>query len=64
MSASGISSITLAVGDLEKFYPSSGPAFFDFTDSVSDEIGDPNNCAKSYSATVTTNSGGKSLTNF
>jgi hypothetical protein len=64
VTASTVSSITLVAWDIESFYPSSGAAFTDFTDSISSLNVDPTMCAKSYSATVTTNSGGQSLTNF
>ena len=58
VTSSTVSSVTLVVWDLESFYPSSGAAFTDFTDSISSLNADPTMCAKSYSATVTTNSGG------
>lgn len=64
VTASSVSSITLEVWDLEKFYPGSGAAFLDFIDSVSSTNGDPSMCAKTYTATVSTNSDGKSLTIF
>ena len=61
---SSVNPITLIVWDLETFYPSSGAAFTDFTDSISSLNSDPTMCTKTYSATVSTNSGGNSLTNF
>ena len=64
VSSTSVSDITLVVWDLEKFYPVSGAAFTDFTDSISTLNSVANMCAKTYSATVTTNSGGNSLTNF
>ena len=64
VTGTSVSAITLVVWDLAAFYPSSGEAFTDFTDSISDFNSDPTMCAKTYSATVSTNSGGNSLTNF
>ena len=55
MTGSTPSGITLKVWDAEASYPASGVAFADFTDSVSTSNGDPNMCAKTYSATVTIN---------
>jgi hypothetical protein len=40
------------------------PAFTDFPDSVSNTNGDPTMCPKTYTATVSTNAGGKSLTSL
>ena len=48
----------LDVWDAAAFYPSSGAAFTEFTDSVSDSNFVPLMCEKTYSATVGTNSGG------
>ena len=64
VTGTSVNAITLVVWDLEAFYPSSGAAFTDFTDSISDSNGDPTMCAKNYSALVSANSGGNSLTNF
>jgi len=64
VTGTSVGAITLTVWDLEAFYPSSGAAFIDFTDSISTLNGDPTMCAKTYSATVSTNTGGNSLTNF
>ena len=54
----------LVVWDLEAFYPSSIAAFGDFTDSISNLNSDPTMCAKTYSATISTNTAGFSLTTF
>ena len=64
VTGSAVNAITLKVWDLETVYPASGAAFSDFTDSVSSANGDPNLCAKTYSASVSTNTGGVSLSNF
>ena len=59
ITAPTLSAITLAVWDLQKAYP----AFTDFPDSIATSNGDPTMCPKTYTATVSTNSAGKSLTN-
>ena len=64
VTGSSVNAVSLTVWDLERFYPSSGAAFTDFTDSISTSNSVPTMCAKTYSATVSTNSGGNSLTNF
>ena len=64
MTGTSVSAISLVVWDLEAFYPSSGAAFTDFRDSISTLNGDQTMCAKTYSATVSTNNMGNSLTNF
>ena len=56
--------ITLTVWDTAAYYPASGTAFADFTDSVSTASGNPNTCLKEYTATVSTNEDGNSLTYF
>jgi hypothetical protein len=62
--STSVSDISLVVWDSETFYPVSGAAFTDFTDSISTLNSVPNMCTKTYSATVSTNSGGNSLSNF
>ena len=64
VTSTSINSITLTVWDAEVNYPSTGSAFTEFTDSVSTANNDPTMCAKTYSASVSTNAGGNSLTNF
>lgn len=64
MTSSSVNAITLKVWDLEADYPSSGAAFNDFSDSISSANNDPGLCAKTYSATISNNAGGNSLTNF
>ena len=64
VTGSSVNAISLTVWDLEQFYPSSGAAFTDFTDSISTSNSNPTLCAKTYSATISTNTGGNSLTNF
>ena len=61
MTASTPNAIDLKVWDPVAFYPSSGPAFQDFTDTVSVAAGDATYCTKTYSATI---SGPATITNF
>jgi hypothetical protein len=64
VTATSVSSITLAVWDLEAIYPTTGTAFSDFTDTISTTNSDPTMCAKTYTATSSTITGGVSLTNL
>ena len=64
VTGTNVAPISLVVWDSAIVYPSSGMAFTDFTDSISTLNSIPNFCAKSYSATVSTNAGGISLSNF
>ena len=58
------SNIVINVWDTAAFYPSSGAAYIDFSDSVSTLNSLPTMCAKTYSATVSTNIGGVNLSGF
>ena len=64
VTSTSVTTINLSVWSAEALYPTSGAAFLEFTDSVSTSNNDPSMCAKTYSATVSTNAGGVSLTNF
>lgn len=64
VTASTVTNISLKVWDPIAYYPSSGSAFTDFTDTISSLNSDPSMCFKTYSATISTNSGGNSLTTF
>ena len=64
VTATSVAPINLSVWDSETSYPISGPAFLDFTDSVSTLNNNAAMCAKTYSATVSTNTGGFSLSVF
>ena len=60
--STAVASITLKVWDRETSYPLTGSAFLDFTDSVSTL--NAGLCTKTYSASVSTNAGGFSLSVF
>ena len=65
VTANTVSPITLTVWDDPlAFYPASGAAFTEFTDTVSTTNLVPTMCAKTYTASVTTNAGLISLTAF
>ena len=64
VTSTSVTTINLSVWVLEALYPISGPAFLDFTDSVSTLNNNAGMCAKTYSATVSTNVGGFSLSVF
>jgi hypothetical protein len=53
VTASSVSNISLKVWDAMAYYPSSGVAYTDFTDTVSIVSGDPTLCSKTYTATIT-----------
>ena len=53
ITASTPSTISLKVWDLLAYYPSPGPAFTEFTDTISVTAGDPATCPKTYTATIT-----------
>ena len=52
MTASTPATINLKVWDLIANYPSPGPAFVEFTDSISAAASNPSLCPKTYSATI------------
>ena len=56
-----IADIALTVWDASQFYPLNAQAFTEFSDSVSASNA-PATCSKSYSASVSTNAAGVSLT--
>ena len=64
VTASTASDISLKVWDTQAYYPSSGFAFTDFTDLVQTANSDSSMCPKTYTATVSNNAGGNSLSNF
>ena len=64
VTGTSVLAISLIVWDPEAVYPVSGAAFADFTDSISTLNNMPNMCAKTYSASISPNSDGYSLTNF
>ena len=61
VTASTVSDISLNVWDTLAYYPSSGAAFSDFTDTASTTSGDPTLCSKTYSVTISPTS---ALTTF
>ena len=61
MTASTPSTINVNYWDAVAYYPQPGPAFTEFTDTVSTAAGDPTLCQKTYSATIT---GPATLTTF
>ena len=59
-----VANVALKVWDAAAFYPTSGAAFAEFADSISTANAVPTMCAKSYSATISTNGGGINLSAF
>ena len=53
MTASTPSTISLKVWDPIAYYPAPGPAFSEFTDTVSVAAADSTLCPKTYTATIT-----------
>jgi len=64
VTASTVSNISLKVWDAEALYPLTVAAFTDFVDTVSTLNNYPTMCSKTYTASVTNNAGGNSLTTF
>ena len=64
ITASMVSPLYLKVWDVAFDYPFLGTAFVEFSDSVSSLNSVPTMCAKSYTATVSTNGAGVSLSAF
>ena len=60
ITAPTLSAISLTVWDLSQAYQ----AFPEFPDSIATTNGDPTMCPKTYTATVSTNAAGKSLSLF
>ena len=52
VTASTVSNISLKVWDALAYYPLSGAAYSDFTDTVSTASGNPTLCSKTYTATI------------
>jgi hypothetical protein len=53
VTASTVQNINLKVWDPLAYYPSTGAAFTNFTDTVSSASGNPNLCEKTYTAAIT-----------
>jgi hypothetical protein len=53
VTASSVSNIFVTVWDTMAYYPSSGVAYTDFTDTISTARGDSTFCSKTYTATIT-----------
>ena len=64
VTSTSVSTITLKVWDSEQLYPNSAEAFPEFEDSISTANNVLTMCAKTYTATTTTNTAGNSLTTF
>ena len=64
VSSTSVSAITLKVWDSDQHYPASSTAFADFPDAISLANNELTMCAKTYTATATTNAAGNSLTTF
>ena len=64
ITASMVSPLYLKVWDVAFDYPFLGPAFAEFTDSVSTLNSVPTMCAKTYTATASTNAASVSLSAF
>ena len=52
LSASTVSTISLTVWDTIAYYPSTGPAFSEFTDTASVAANNPGLCPKTYSVVL------------
>ena len=52
VSPSPVSDIVLKVWDALAYYPRSGAAYTEFTDSASTTSGNPSLCPKTYTATI------------